>query len=125
MIFDFVVLVLVSAALYRDRITGQSPVYRILCVDGIFCFVLAFSWYLAATVTAWLSFDIIVSPATMIVLNVLTLDGLKVTYMVSDTGATCVAIAACRSFVRLLTSRPIEYVCRLPSFSCAHSTLIG
>lgn len=68
MVFDFIVLVLVCAALYKYRISGQSNLYKVLFVDGLCYFILAFTWYLACTISAWMSFDIIVSFSTSLTL---------------------------------------------------------
>jgi len=83
MIFDFVVLTLALWALLR--VPGRSTLWKLLFLDGIIYFVLAFTCYLACTIVVWLGISI------------------PLTYMFTDTATVCVSIAACRSFVRLFT----------------------
>jgi len=83
MLFDFLVLALATFALLR--VPGRSSLWKLLFLDGLCYFLVAFVCYLATTVVVFLSVSI------------------PLRWMFSDIANIFVAIAACRSFVRLAT----------------------
>lgn len=85
MIFDFIVLALALFALLR--VPGRSSLWTLLFIDGLSYFLIAFVFYLTLTVLSYLGISV------MLVM------------MVSNTATVIVTSAACRSFVRVGTSR--------------------
>lgn len=83
MLFDFAVLVLATIALLR--VPGHSSLWKLLWIDGLVYFFVAFICYLAVTIVVFLSISV------------------ELWWMFSDLANIFVAVAACRSFVRLAT----------------------
>lgn len=93
MVFDLIVLVVASFALAQvpgTSMGGHSRIWKLLFVDGMSYFVIAFAFYLACATLAW-------THASVVII-----------YIVSDLATVLVSIAACRSFVRLYATHGYE-----------------
>lgn len=83
MLFDFTVLALATIALLR--VPGRSSLWKLLWIDGLVYFFVAFVCYLAITIIVFLGISV------------------ELRWMFSDFANIFVAVASCRSFVRLVT----------------------